>query len=61
MAYPYWKSEVRINLIQDNVGYPVDYVNQVGFKIVRMGVGRGGMSNPCHKSGYAYLPVVHMD
>ena len=52
---------MRIHLIQDDVGYPVDYVNRVGFEIVRTGGGRGGGSDPRHESGYAYLPAVHVD
>jgi len=53
VVYPYWKPEVRIHLIQETIGYPIDYVNRIGFDIVQVGRGRG--------SGYAYLPAVHVD
>jgi len=59
VVYPYWKPEVRIHLIQDEVGYPLDYHNRVGFDIVQVGRGNGG--NKKHASGYAYLPAVHVD
>mmetsp|Transcript_35582 Transcript_35582/g.75985 ORF Transcript_35582/g.75985 Transcript_35582/m.75985 type:complete len:871 (-) Transcript_35582:2008-4620(-) len=60
VKYPYWKPEVRIHLIQDDVGYPLDYANRVGFDIVQVG-GKGRPRNPRHASGYAYLPAVHVD
>jgi hypothetical protein len=56
VKYPYWKPEVMIHLIQDNEGYPVDFVNRVGFEIIQ--VGRGDRQHP---SGYSYLPAVHVD
>ncbi|KAL7521603.1 hypothetical protein ACHAWX_006619 [Stephanocyclus meneghinianus] len=58
VKYPYWKPEVRIHLIQEEEGYPIDYANRVGFDIVQ--VGRHGSASQ-HASGYAYLPAVHVD
>jgi len=58
VKYPYWKPEVRIHLIQEEEGYPIDYANRLGFEIVRVGRGGGG---GLHSSGYAYLPSVHVD
>jgi len=57
VTYPYWKPEVRIHLIQEDEGYPIDYANRVGFEIVRLSNGGNGQ----HSSGYAYLPSVHVD
>ncbi len=57
VTYPYWKPEVRIHLIQEEEGYPIDYANRVGFEIVRLAKGGDGQ----HASGYAYLPSVHVD
>lgn len=57
VSYPYWKPEVRIYLIQEEEGYPIDYANRVGFEVVRLAKGGGGL----HSSGYAYLPSVHVD
>lgn len=51
-TYPYFKPEVRIHLVRDDAGYPLDYANRVGFEIVRVGGGRGGR-DPRHPSGYA--------
>jgi len=57
VTYPYWKPEVRIHLIQEEEGYPIDYANRVGFEVVRL-ASRGSGE---HSSGYAYLPSVHVD
>ena len=57
VTYPYWKPEVRIHLIQEEDGYPMDYANRVGFEVVRLAKGGDGQ----HSSGYAYLPSVHVD
>ncbi|KAK1746652.1 CLPTM1 family protein [Skeletonema marinoi] len=56
VAYPYWKPEVRIHLIQEEEGYPIEYANNVGFEVIRLARGDGQ-----HSSGYAYLPSVHVD
>ncbi|KAL7492566.1 hypothetical protein ACHAWT_002169 [Skeletonema menzelii] len=57
VTYPYWKPEVRIHLIQEEGGYPIDYANRVGFEVVRL----SSRGNGQHSSGYAYLPSVHVD
>ncbi len=57
VTYPYWKPEVRIHLIQEEEGYPIDYANRVGFEVVRLASRGDGK----HSSGYAYLPSVHVD
>ncbi|KAL7538778.1 hypothetical protein ACHAXR_008791 [Thalassiosira sp. AJA248-18] len=62
VQYPYWKPEVRIHLIQDDMSYPLDYSNRVGFEIVQLGRGaQSGSGGSQHASGYAYLPAVHVD
>lgn len=59
VKYPYWKPEVRIHLIQEEEGYPVDQANRIGFDIVQ--VRKGTPASQHHPSGYSYLPAVHVD
>ena len=63
IKYPYWKPEVMIHLIEDDVGYPIEYANRVGFDIIQVGNGGGrrGQRDANHPSGYSYLPAVHVD
>ena len=49
---------VRIHLIQDDQGYPLDYSNRVGFEIVQT---KNTQNAREHASGYAFLPAVHVD
>jgi len=64
VKYPYWKPEVMIHLIQDDVGYPLDYANRIGFEIIQLrsrGSSSSGSIRHQHPSGYSYLPAVHVD
>jgi len=60
VKYPYWKPEVMIHLIQDEEEYPLDYVNSVGFDIVKVS-GNQQQHGSQHPSGYAFLPAIHVD
>ena len=58
VGYPYWKPEVAVKLVSDDVHYPLDFVGASGMEVIRVdsNVKRNG-----HESGYAYLPGLYVD
>jgi hypothetical protein len=57
IGYPYWKPEVAVKLVSDDVQYPVDYVGYSGMDIVQI----NRHTEPSFQSGYAYMPGLYVD
>ena len=53
-GYPYWKPEVSIKYVNDNEGYPVEFVGLSGMTVV-------GVPKNQYRTGYAMLPGLHVD
>ncbi len=58
VGYPYWKPEVAVKLVSDDVHYPLDYVGHSGMEVIRVNHKTMGSG---YESGYAYLPGLYVD
>ncbi len=56
IGYPYFKPEMAVKLVSDDVHYPLQYVGASGMEVIRVGRNKGE-----HVSGYAYLPGLYVD
>ena len=54
--YPYWKPEVSVKLVSEDLAYPDELVGRSGMEVVQL----QGQSVE-HPSGYAYLPGLRVD
>ena len=62
VGYPYWKPEVSIKLVCDDVSYPEDVVVRSGMEVVRVNAEDDiSKAEKIHPSGYSYLPGLHVD
>lgn len=57
MGYPYFKPEMAVKLVTDDVSYPLDFVGASRMDVIRV---NAKMRN-VHSSGYAYLPGLYVD
>jgi hypothetical protein len=55
-GYPYWKPEVSVKYVNDNVLYPMDYVGASGMDVVQL-----ASKSRTHPTGYAQMPALHVD
>jgi hypothetical protein len=55
VGYPYWKPEVSVKYVNDDVSYPLELAHMSGFQLVRI------QPNSQHPSGVIYMPSVHVD
>jgi hypothetical protein len=55
-GYPYWKPEVSIKYVNDDVSYPAHLAHRSGLELVAT----GGQSKE-HPTGLAYMPALHVD
>lgn len=55
-GYPYWKPEVAVKYINDDVLYPIDHVGASGMDVVQL-----SRKSPRHPTGYAQMPALHVD
>jgi hypothetical protein len=56
VGFPYWKPEVAVKYVNDEVWYPIDVVHLSGFESVRL-----DRKSKRHPTGYAQLPALHVD
>lgn len=54
-GYPYWKPEVSIKLVSEDLSYPVQFAHSSGMPIVKLS------KQEQHPQGYAFLPALHVD
>lgn len=55
-GYPYWKPQVSIKYVNEDVRYPLDLAHVSGMELVQLG-GRSAS----HPTGYAIVPGLHVD
>ena len=55
-GYPYWKPEVAVKYVNDDVSYPLDYVDASGMEVVQL-----RKTHPSHPTGWAFMPQLHVD
>jgi hypothetical protein len=55
-GYPFWKPQVSIKYINDNVLYPVDYMGMSGMNLVQL-----DRKTQQHPTGIAIMPAMHVD
>ena len=59
-GYPFWKPQVSIKYVNDNVLYPLEYCETSGMNIVRFRqVTR--LTQRDHPTGYGMMPALHVD
>ena len=56
VGYSYWKPEVSVKLVSDDLTYPGELVGASGMEVVQLSSARPG-----HDSSYAYLPGLIVD
>jgi len=56
VGYPYWKPEVSVKLVSDDLAYPDELVGRSGMEVVQL-----QQRSADYESGYAYLPGLRVD
>ena len=56
VPYPYWKPEVSVKLVSEDLAYPDELVGRSGMEVVQL-----QRQSAEHPSGYAYLPGLRVD
>jgi len=54
-GYPFWKPQVSIKYVNDNVPYPLEYSHSSGMQIVQL------KKSNNHPTGYGMMPALHVD
>ena len=55
-GYPFWKPQVSIKYVNDNVHYPLEYSHTSGMQIVQF-----PRATNDHPTGYGMMPALHVD
>ena len=56
IGYPFWKPEVSVKLVSEDLAYPDELVGRSGMEVVQL-----QRQSAEHPSGYAYLPGLRVD
>ena len=56
VGYPYWKPEVSVKLVSDDLAYPDELVGRSGMEVVQL-----QQRSADYESGYAHLPGLRVD
>ena len=56
VGYPFWKPEVSVKLVSEDLAYPDELIGRSGMEVVQL-----QRQSAEHPSGYAYLPGLRVD
>ena len=56
IGYPFWKPEVSVKLVSEDLAYPDELIGRSGMEVVQL-----RRQSAEHPSGYAYLPGLRVD